>query len=100
VLVLLSTNKANAGFNPAQLRDVLMGTSNGDSDRPPLLPARLKPPAPPAIEKIHTEATETMPTSAAVLTPKRRKHHPILRRRTQRRLRAKTTDLAMPMSFK
>ena len=65
VLVLLSANKANAGFNPAQLRDVLMGTSNGDSDRPPLLPARLNPPAPPSIEKIHTEPIETMPTSAA-----------------------------------
>jgi general secretion pathway protein A len=65
VLVLLSANKANAGFSPAQLRDVLMGTSNSESDRPPLLPARLRPPDPPGIEKIHAEATETMPTSGA-----------------------------------
>jgi len=65
VLVLLSVNKANAGFNPAQLRDVLMGTSNGDSDRPPPLPSRLKPPAPPAIEKSQPAALETETTSAA-----------------------------------
>jgi len=51
VLLLLSANKANAGFSPAQLRDVLMGTANGEADRPPALPVRLKPPAPPAIEK-------------------------------------------------
>src|SRR4030095_3561192 len=36
-----------------------------ESDRPPLLPARLRPPDPPGIEKIHAEATETMPTSGA-----------------------------------
>jgi type II secretory pathway predicted ATPase ExeA/phage tail protein X len=65
VLVLLSANKANAGFNPAQLRDVLMGTSNRDSDRPPSLPSRLKPPAPPAIEKSQPAAPETETTSAA-----------------------------------
>lgn len=65
VLVLLSANKANAGFNPAQLRDVLMGTSNGDSDRPPSLPSRLKPPAPPAIEKSQPAASEIETTSAA-----------------------------------
>jgi type II secretory pathway predicted ATPase ExeA/phage tail protein X len=58
VLLLLSANKANAGFSPAQLRDVLMGTSDGDSDRPPALPARLRPPTPPAIEKIHSAALD------------------------------------------
>jgi len=58
VLLFLSANKANAGFSPAQLRDVLMGTANGEADRPPVLPARLKPPTPPSIEK-------TAPTAAA-----------------------------------
>jgi general secretion pathway protein A len=65
VLLLLSANKANAGFSPAQLRDVLMGTSNGDSDRPPALPARLNPPTPPAIEKIHAAVVE-QPAAASV----------------------------------
>ena len=65
VLLLLSANKANAGFSPAQLRDVLMGTSNGDSDRPPSLPARLKPPTPPAIEKIQIAAVD-QPAAASV----------------------------------
>jgi general secretion pathway protein A len=51
VLVLLSANKAKAGFNPEQLRDVVLGTSGGDADTPPALPSRLKPPAAPAIEK-------------------------------------------------
>jgi len=51
VLVLLSANKAKAGFNTEQLRDVVFGTSGGDADRPPALPSRLKPPAAPAIEK-------------------------------------------------
>lgn len=51
LLLLLSANKANAGFSPAQLRDVLMGTANGEADRPPALPVRLHPPSPPAIEK-------------------------------------------------
>jgi type II secretory pathway predicted ATPase ExeA/phage tail protein X len=63
-LVLLSANKANARFNPAQLRDVILGTSNGDVDRPPLLPARLKPPAPPAIEKSQSAPTETVASAA------------------------------------
>jgi len=67
VLVVLSANKANAGFNTAQLRDVLMGTSNGSSDRPPLLPERLKPPRSPAIEKSPTAATETAVTDGAAL---------------------------------
>jgi type II secretory pathway predicted ATPase ExeA/phage tail protein X len=65
VLLLLSANKANAGFSPAQLRDVLMGTSNGDFDRPPALPARLKPPTPPAIEKIHSAVVD-QPAVASV----------------------------------
>jgi len=65
VLLLLSANKANAGFSPAQLRDVLMGTSNGDSDRPPALPARLKPPTAPAIEKIQNAAADE-PVAAGV----------------------------------
>jgi general secretion pathway protein A len=51
VLVLLSANKAKAGFNTEQLRDVVLGTSGGDADQPPALPSRLKPPAGPAIEK-------------------------------------------------
>ena len=60
VLVLLSANKADAGFNPAQLRDVILGTSNGVADQPPLLPARLKPPAAPAIEKSQSAPPETL----------------------------------------
>ena len=50
-LVLFSANKAKAGFNPEQLRDVVLGTSGGDADAPPGLPSRLKPPPGPAIEK-------------------------------------------------
>src|SRR5262249_24033678 len=49
--LFLSANKTNPRFRPAQLPDGLIGTSNGDSDRPPALPARLKPPTAPAIEK-------------------------------------------------
>jgi general secretion pathway protein A len=63
-LVLLSANKANAGFNPAQLRDVILGTSNGVADQPPLLPARLKPPAAPAIEKSQSAPPETLASAA------------------------------------
>jgi len=51
VLVLFSANKAKAGFNPEQLRDVVLGTSGGGADTPPVLPSRLKAPAAPAIEK-------------------------------------------------
>ena len=64
ILLLLSANKANAGFSPAQLRDILMGTSNEDSDRPPALPARLKPPAAPAIDKLYPAAAEPAASSA------------------------------------
>src|SRR5215467_8262895 len=59
VLLFLSANKANAGFSPSQLRDVLMGTANGEADRPPPLPARLRPPAPPAIDKTPPSAVAT-----------------------------------------
>jgi general secretion pathway protein A len=52
ILVALSANKANAGFNPSHWRDALMGTSDEDSNRPPALPARLNPPKAPAIEKV------------------------------------------------
>jgi len=63
-LLLLSANKANAGFSPGQLRDVLIGASNRDSDRPPALPAGLKPPASPAIEKIRSSAVEEPPVAS------------------------------------
>jgi general secretion pathway protein A len=59
ILLFLSANKANAGFGPAQLRDVLMGTANGEADRPPPLPARLRAPAPPAIDKTPPAAVAT-----------------------------------------
>jgi phage tail protein X len=59
ILLLLSANKANAGFSPAQLRDVLMGTANEEADRPPPLPARLRAPAPPAIDKTPPAAVAT-----------------------------------------
>lgn len=65
VLLLLSANKANAGFSPAQLRDVLMGTSNGEFDRPPALPVRLKPPTAPEIEKVHFAVADA-PAAASV----------------------------------
>jgi type II secretory pathway predicted ATPase ExeA/phage tail protein X len=65
VLVVLSANKANAGFNAAQWRDVVMGTSNGEADRPPSLPAGLEPPKPPAIEKVRAAVTDTPETGAA-----------------------------------
>lgn len=58
-LLLLSANKANAGFSPAQFRDVLMGASNGDSDRPPSLPNRLNAPKAPGIEKAQPPTAET-----------------------------------------
>lgn len=58
VLVALSANKANAGFSASQWRDAIMGTTSGDSDRPPSTPASLKPPTPPAIEKTPAAAPE------------------------------------------
>jgi general secretion pathway protein A len=58
VLVLLSANKAKAGFNTEQLRDVVLGTSSGEADQPPALPSRLKPPAGPAIEKSQIAAPD------------------------------------------
>ena len=62
VLVALSANKANAGFSASQLRDALMGTTSGDSDRPPSRPANLKPPTPPAIEKVPAAVPDTTGT--------------------------------------
>jgi len=62
VLVALSANKANAGFGASQWRDALMGTTSGDSDRPPSRPANLKPPTPPAIEKVPAAAPDTTGT--------------------------------------
>src|SRR5262249_31705163 len=62
VLVALSANKANAGFSASQWRDALMGTTSGDSDQPPPTPASLKPPTPPAIEKIPAAAPDTAGT--------------------------------------
>jgi type II secretory pathway predicted ATPase ExeA/phage tail protein X len=60
-LVLFSANKAKAGFNPGQLRDVVLGTSGRDVDQPPALPSRLKPPAAPAIEKSQIATLDTEP---------------------------------------
>jgi type II secretory pathway predicted ATPase ExeA/phage tail protein X len=65
VLVALSANKASAGFSASQWRDALMGTTSGDSDRPPSTPANLKPPTPPGIEKIPGPATDTAATRDA-----------------------------------
>lgn len=59
ILVLFSANKAKAGFGPAQIRDVVLGTSGDDS--PPTLPTRLKPPMGPAIEKIRVDEMSPMP---------------------------------------
>lgn len=53
VLVLVSANKAKAGFNPSQIRDVVLGTSSDDA--PPGLPDRLRPPKAPAIEKFRPD---------------------------------------------
>src|SRR5262249_29488176 len=63
ILLFLSANKANAGFSPAQLRDVLMGTANGEVDRPPPLPAPLAAAASAAIDKPAPAAVAADPTA-------------------------------------
>ena len=63
ILVLLSANKARAGFNPSQIRDVVLGTSSDSA--PPELPARLRPPTAPAIEKISVEQSSSIGEAAS-----------------------------------
>lgn len=65
LIVLATANRAHGGLSLSQIGDVLFGGSQADLDRPPGLPARLQPPAAPAIEKTPIESAQAVANSDA-----------------------------------